>query len=514
MTKNKIAIRSVLPWILFVLAITARLLPGARTIDDSYITFRYARNILAGQGFVYNPGQAVMGTTTPLYTFVMVLLGSVTGGVDAPFPLLAMGFNALADALTCILLWHIGKKLKSELAGVAAAFVWAVAPYSVTFAIGGLETSLYVFLLTATFNAFLSQRDISAALFASLALVTRPDAVILVLPLVLHRLYFWIRKKENIRLISLFAFVLPAGLWYGFAWLNFGSPFPHSVTAKMVAYHLTANAALIRLVQHYATPFTAHDTLGALGVAVGLVFFPFLFLTGALKTFRTEHRSLVYILYPWLYLLAFALPNPLIFRWYLTPPLPAYYLFILIGLEHLLRSIIKIKPAGPVTFWQRGLLLVIVVLLPFAAILSEWQVRPDHGPQTPAPEMAWFKLELLYRQAAEIVAPDLMKNDVLAAGDVGVLGYFTNATILDTVGLNSPVSTQYYPLPPEQLVTNYAIPCNLILNQQPDWLVFLEVYGRKTLLTSSQFQTEYMLVETLPTDIYGSRGMLIYRLNK
>ena len=514
MNKDKNTIRNVLPWILFLLALTARLLPGARTIDDSYITFRYARNILDGQGFVYNPGQTVLGTTTPLYTFLMVILGSLTGGVDAPFPLLAMGFNALADALTCILLWRIGKKLKAELAGAAAAFVWAIAPYSVTFAIGGLETSLYVLLLTATFYAFLSQRDTTAALFASLALVTRPDAAILVLPLVLHRLYFWIWKKENIRLISLFTFILPSGLWYGFAWLNFGSPFPHSVTAKMVAYHLSANAALIRLVQHYATPFTAHDTLGALGVAVGLVLFPFLFLTGALQTFRTERRSLIYILYPWLYLLAFALPNPLIFRWYLTPPLPSYYLFILIGFEHLLRSILKINPARPITLWQKTLLLAIVVLLPFAATLSEWQIRPDHGPKTPAPEMAWFKLELLYRQAAEIVTPDLEENDVLAAGDVGVLGYFTNATILDTVGLNSPVSTQYYPLPPEQLVTNYAIPCDLILDQQPDWLVFLEVYGRKTLLTSGRFQSEYTLVESLPTDIYGSRGMLIYRRSK
>ena len=175
---------------------------------------------------------------------------------------------------------------------------------------------------------------------------------------------------------------------------------------------------------------------------------------------------------------------------------------------------LRIKPARTGPFWQKGLLLAVVVLLPFTATLSEWQIRPDHGPKTPAPEMAWFKLELLYRQAADIVKHDLEENDVLAAGDVGVLGYFTNAAILDTVGLNSPVSTQYYPLPPEQLVTNYAIPCDLILDQQPDWLVFLEVYGRKTLLTSSRFQSEYTLVEALPTDIYGSRGMLIYRHNE
>ena len=63
---------AILPWAIFLLAVIARLLPGARTIDDSYITYRYARDILAGQGFVFNPGERVLGTTTPLYTALMV----------------------------------------------------------------------------------------------------------------------------------------------------------------------------------------------------------------------------------------------------------------------------------------------------------------------------------------------------------------------------------------------------------------------------------------------------------
>ena len=54
-----------------VLALVARFLPGERTIDDAFITFRYSRNLLAGNGFVYNPGQRVQGTTTPLYTLLM-----------------------------------------------------------------------------------------------------------------------------------------------------------------------------------------------------------------------------------------------------------------------------------------------------------------------------------------------------------------------------------------------------------------------------------------------------------
>jgi len=57
---------------LFLFAVTVRLLPGPRTIDDAYITFRYARNILAGSGFVYNLASS-FGTTTPLYTFLLTV---------------------------------------------------------------------------------------------------------------------------------------------------------------------------------------------------------------------------------------------------------------------------------------------------------------------------------------------------------------------------------------------------------------------------------------------------------
>ena len=48
--------------------------------------------------------------------------------------------------------------------------------------------------------------------------------------------------------------------------------------------------------------------------------------------------------------------------------------------------------------------------------------------------MAFIQLELLYRQAADYLAPRLTPQSVLAAGDVGVLGYYTPARILDTVG--------------------------------------------------------------------------------
>ncbi|PKO16264.1 MAG: hypothetical protein CVU39_07820 [Chloroflexi bacterium HGW-Chloroflexi-10] len=505
-----------IPWLailIFLLAITARLLPGARTIDDSFITFRYARNLLSSAGFAYNPGEAVMGTTTPLYTLLMAALGAATGGVDAAFPQLALGVNALADGITALLLWHIGKRhFNQPLAGLSAALVWAVAPHSVTFAIGGLETSIYVLLLTGCVTFYLERKVTPAAFLAGLSMLTRPDALILIGPLALDHLVRVIRKQEPLTLRQILALGLLPLVWYGYATWQFGSPIPHSVQAKMGAYILEPTAALVRLLQHYTTPFMQHTWFGAaIGVGLGLVLYPFLFFVGALAAFRANPRSLPWIAYPWLYFLVFAVANPLIFRWYLTPPMPAYFLLVLTGAAVFLQQLLP-RLRLPQHSAQ-GVLAVFVVLMPVATSLSAWSLRPDHGPQRPAPEMAWFKLELLYRQAAEIVSPYLDTTTTLAAGDVGVLGFYTPGLILDTVGLNSPVALEYYPLDQQYYVINYAISPDLIIDQQPDALIMLEVYGRLGLLQDPRFLDQYSLLQKIPTDIYESDGMLVFLRN-
>jgi hypothetical protein len=502
-----------LPIILIILALGARTIPGARTIDDSYITFRYARNLLNGEGFVYNPGERILGTTTPLYTLLMVGLGSATGGAEAPFPWLSMGLNALADAATCLLLWQLGRRLKAEWVGVVAGSIWAVAPYSVTFAIGGLETSVYVLLLTATILAYISQKQKWAAFCAALALLTRPDALILLGPLALDWFVRSMRSKERGTYSAIIIFLLPTLSWGIFATLYFGSPIPHSVQAKIAAYYLPPTAGFIRLLQHYATPLHQHNYLGSVGIGIGLIIFPFLFLVGALRAWRVEPRILSWLLYPWLYFAVFSISNPLIFRWYMTPPLPAYFLFILLGANQLLEKVFLSGTSDRAARWRQWLPAVLLCSLPLISILTAWELHPDHGPDRAAPRMAWFKLEQLYQQAAEMISPKLDSNTVLAAGDVGALGYFTGVQILDTVGLNSPQTLQYYPLDAKYYVSNYAIPTKLIQDEKPDWLVILEVYGRRTLLQDEGFNKAYTLWRKLPSDIYNSDGMLIFRRN-
>jgi hypothetical protein len=157
---------------------------------------------------------------------------------------------------------------------------------------------------------------------------------------------------------------------------------------------------------------------------------------------------------------------------------------------------------------------LLIILVPVTLQLKDWILHPEHGPDRPAPQMAYIQLEIYYQQAVDLIADELASQPsppLIAAGDVGVIGYYSGARILDTVGLNSPVSTRYYPLDPSFYAINYAIPTNLILDQKPDYLIILEVYGRLGLLRSTQFQENYHLLHRIPTDIYGSDGLLIFR---
>lgn len=489
---------------IFLLAVLFRIVPGPRTVDDAFITFRYAQNILDHQGMVYNPGERILGTTTPLYTIVLSAIGSLTGGSSAPFPWIAVCLNAIFDGMTCILLIALAESLGYRRAGLALASIWAIAPMSVTFAIGGMETSLFVLLMTGTFYFYSIKRPVASGFFASLSLITRPDALLFILPLALarfieslppnrfHSIPFPISRSE------VAALILPSAIWFGYATFYFGSPIPQSIVAKADAYRLATEAGLIRLLQHYATPFLGQLTFGTGWIIIGIFLFPVLFGLGTLLLLRQNARMWAVFVFPWLYLAAYSIANPLIFRWYLTPPLPIYFLGIFLGGERIARDVRSKIPMG------------VLIIASVLFTLNGWTLHPDHGPTRPAPEMAFIKLELLYEKVGRNLASQLGKSQVLAAGDIGALGYFSHAQILDTVGLISPKVARYYPLDEAYYVINYAVAPALILDEMPDFLVILEVYGRNGVLINPLFNESYQLEETLDTDIYGSKGMLVF----
>jgi arabinofuranosyltransferase len=42
-------------------------------VDDAYISFRYARNLIEGHGLVFNPGEKVEGYTNFLWVLIIAM---------------------------------------------------------------------------------------------------------------------------------------------------------------------------------------------------------------------------------------------------------------------------------------------------------------------------------------------------------------------------------------------------------------------------------------------------------
>ncbi len=498
------------------LALVARILPEPRTIDDAFITFRYSRNIVGGAGFVYNAGARTLGTTTPLYTLLMAGIGWVTGSDN--YPWFALIVNALADAITAVLLALLVYRAtrRISLAAVAGG-VWAVNPMSVTFAVGGMETSVGILWAVTAFYLYVMRRERWMAFVAALGILTRIDTALWVGLLFLHQFVTRWRETRGVSPLmrripwpSWLIFVGTLAPWYVFSWAYFGTLFSRSLAAKQVAYKVDALQAFTRLAQNAATPFFEHHTLGVPGIMIGIVLYPALASVGTLFAARRYPRSVPYLLYVWVYILIFSVMNPLMFRWYLTPILPAYFLAILFGVWALVDALgTRLGRPSLVPVALSGIGVVFVLLS-----LNAWTLHPDHGQDRPAPDMAWNDIEINYRRIGEELRTQygVTPETLVASGDIGAIGYYSRARILDTVGLVTPEIGHYYPFDDSLLAegANYAVPPAIILDYRPAYVVMMKGYIANSLAADPAFAELYAVVDRIPTDYYGGE-MLLYQ---
>lgn len=413
---------------------------------------------------------------------------------------------------------------------------------SVTFAVGGMETSVSILWMTAAVAAFLASprlgrgaladgaargdakpgdppaRPYEAALgvFAALGLLTRADAVLWAAPLLGWQLIERLAARRGRLTLSDLPAALPWRTWIACAVLllpwavyaaaAFGSPIPNSVTAKRYAYLIPDGAALIRMIQTYATPFFEFDTFGSLGAMIASAAYLLLSLLAISFTARRAPRMLPWLVYPWLYLIVFAVLNPLIFRWYMAPPLPALMMGIVVG-AWALTGVFRRAALRWALVGAAGALWLFMSI-------NGWTLHPDHGPDRPAPRMAFHALELEYQRMAEFLRDDLGVTETtrVASGDIGAVGYFSRAMIVDTVGLVTPELTRYYPVDPALVAAdqNYAIPPALVYDTQPEFLVTMEGFVREGLAREARFLADYRLIREQPFPFYGT-AMQLYQ---
>jgi hypothetical protein len=179
---TRLIARIIIIGVLFLVVVFFRY--KTRTItDDAFITYRYSRNLINGLGLVYNPGERVLGTTTPLYTFV-IALGMILGFSPWVFSLILDCFFMTA---VLWMLLRIGEVSGDRLWGYLVIFLLFMDPL-LCLPVAGMETGLFLFLIYGAFLALIKEKRVLSAVLALLALFTRPEGglvLMLVLPLAL-----------------------------------------------------------------------------------------------------------------------------------------------------------------------------------------------------------------------------------------------------------------------------------------------------------------------------------------
>jgi 4-amino-4-deoxy-L-arabinose transferase-like glycosyltransferase len=169
-------------------------------LDDSWIHLQFARNLAAGQGLSFNPGEAVTGSTAPLWTAILALLFHLPGSVVVWTQLAGIALHLAGIWATFRLARELD--LSEGLAGLAAAFV-ALTGWLAWSAVSGMEVPLFVVLSLGGLILHLRERRDSARpplsfLVLGLAILARPEGMLLVVLAAADRLIVWERHGADI----------------------------------------------------------------------------------------------------------------------------------------------------------------------------------------------------------------------------------------------------------------------------------------------------------------------------
>ncbi|HEV8239862.1 MAG TPA: hypothetical protein VGS57_10890 [Thermoanaerobaculia bacterium] len=397
-------------WLAFALAVALR--NRAAAIDDFFITFRYAQNLAAGHGLVFNLGEHAFGTTAPGYALLLGVAAALTrlpvhwlGEAATVIGLVLMAALAAASARD-----HRGEALLGGTLAVTSAYVWLH---------HGGEMAVLLALLAGAGCVAERRPGLAGALAAS-AVWARPDA--LVAAAGLGALLWWRRR----RLPWSYAIVTGAIVLLGVAaaWWWFGQPLPGTLAAKR------AQAAWSSANWPSGWRFWAagYDALAGLYAGRWLPLLIVGGLAGQVPLFRRAPLAVQVLAF---YGLAVSVAYPLLgvpfYTWYAVPGLVAVLYGVAYALGAAVRAAATHRPwPGRLAGAATTLILLGALVLPLRG--SRDLVRPQPAPRR----------YMLYRDAGAWLAANSRPDERFAAAEVGTLGYYSRRGVTDVMGLVSP----------------------------------------------------------------------------
>ena len=401
---------------------------GECTQDDSFISFRYARNLVDGNGLVYNPGgERVEGYTNFLWT--LILAGVISVGGD-PVPISRL-LGILISFLILLGMQRFSARVfdRSGWQSLIGLPLVAASSAFATEAVQGLETLLFTLWILSGTYALMRARygekpgwvALSAVLFG-LASLTRPEGLMvggLAFLYLVAGTNPWVRFRDIREPSRRGGWVRIAGTWLAifsgiflpyFAWRYsyYGYPVPNTFYAK-------TGGGWPQVIRGagYAGDFL-------------LASLPLVLLAGAYlfgqrndRNRRAAFPALVIVIYT-AYIISVGGDFKATFRFFM----PVFPFLVLLAQETILMIRDRLGSRRIGATW------VVVTVL----ICSVWNFTFTSASR----DFAWILHQSMVNQKliAQHLDRILGEGDLLAIGTAGIIPYYTGLPTIDMWGLN------------------------------------------------------------------------------
>jgi len=387
-------------------------------LDDSWIHLTYARNLALHRQWAFRLGYPSAGSTSPLWAFLL-----------APGFWLGLAPYAWTYLLGALLLFGLAVLMETSARQLSPAyrpkwpwigFFFALEWHMTWAAMSGMETLLQALLLSSVVVAIVkgSRRFATLGLLSGLSVWVRPDGLTLIPAVVLFILAVERGWSERGRMILLFLIGLGA-LFVPYLlfnlWLS-GTPMPNTFYAKQAEYVAWQTRPLgYRLSVLFVQLLTGP----------GLLLFPGVLGWLWLSLRRRHWPMLIAMLWCAGYFLLYTLRLPAYQHGrYLMPAMPMFFLCGLLAFFEFLRSpLFRRHHWAVAAIWRFSLILV---TLAFLAL----------GARAYGEDVGLIESEMVV--TARWIAQNLPPGAVVAAHDIGALGYWDDHPLIDLAGLVSP----------------------------------------------------------------------------
>ena len=404
------------------------------TVDDAFITLRYSRNLAAGYGPTFNPGEPPVEGYTSVLWMVLLAIPHLLG-LEAVLAakLLGIACTLASVAVACRLAeeWAAPEPANgTHTAGAFAVLALCAFPPLAVHAVSGMETALFTLLLVSLLlvagrqlRAPAPRRWTRVAVCALLLGLARPEGN-LAAGAVLAAL-FAVAPEDRAALARSATryYILPGAAYFAWRWSYYGHPFPLPFYIKVeAATGLAGLPYVTSYLLHFALPLAPfaviavasapRQTLAAAVAVVSLVGF-------------------------------FASAEPIMgFEWrYLAPTAPVW---VALAGDGVARVVARL----PGTTERRA------AGLALAALTAGWFA--SRGPGVVAGLRKYAEgLDRAHLALATNLRREGGGHRLLAIGDAGAVPYYSGWRTLDTYGLNDASIAVNGRPPPENLLARH-----------------------------------------------------------